>query len=589
MPGQLAKDLIGTWVLVGSADEIAGSRLKLLTGGYWTITEADPNTGLTIYHHGGTYTLEGDKYTETVEYANPSTSNLIGQSFQFAIKIDGDTLTQTGIGNPWTEKWKRAVPKSTMTKIEPKVVTVQVESAGGSPLPNVAVVCVDATTNAWLEGTTIKGGSRTLHADETGRFMFDAGRQNIFFMIATETGFGLGQSRFLIGDPVLVVEPWGRIEGTRINRDRPVANQRLMLGLDYRCLSDEISTRDRVGMDDKTTTDSVGRFVFTHVPPIGLRLYEVEQSKELWDVVGHFNVRPGQIKQLQVVTNGRTVTGLLEPADGLPVDLDLKSCDLYLRIASHQRGFIPATPKEFDTPQKRTGWWEDWYESEQGQITFPPGNKGRIGSGLSVQSNGWFTSDIAVAPGRYWANGFIEKDGKKVAKVDQYVDIPGGNEDTDSPYDLGKVILKPCLQVGDMAPDVTTKTLDDKPLKLSDFHGKYVLLDFWATWCGPCRAEMPNLKNVYQSFGNDQRFAMISLSLDSDRSQPKGYVEANKVGWEQVFLGDWNLDSVTKAFEVDSIPSIWLIGPDGKIIARGLRGSKIKETVAAALGNAEKE
>ena len=278
---------------------------------------------------------------------------------------------------------------------------------------------------------------------------------------------------------------------------------------------------------------------------------------------------------------GQDVTGRLEAAEGVPTELDLKSCNLYLRPASRRRGSIPLTPKEFDTPQKRTAWWEAWYESEGSQVAASPRDK--EGTALTVQSNGWFTSDIKIAPGRYWANGSIKKDGRKLAKVDQYVDVPEG----DSPYDLGKIVLKPApaLQAGDMAPEVKTETLDSKPLKLSDFRGKYVLLDFWATWCGPCRAEMRNLKTVYDSFGNDRRFAMISLSLDRDRKEPKEYVEANKVGWTQVFLGDWDQDNVTKAFEVDGIPSIWLIGPDGKIVAKGLRGAKIKEAVAAALGS----
>ena len=86
----------------------AGGRLKFLTGKHWTVTQADPKTGLTIFHHGGTYTLKGDEYIETVEYANESTTNLISQAFKFTVKVEGDTLTQTGIGNPWTEIWKRA-------------------------------------------------------------------------------------------------------------------------------------------------------------------------------------------------------------------------------------------------------------------------------------------------------------------------------------------------------------------------------------------------------------------------------------------------------------------------------------------------
>jgi thiol-disulfide isomerase/thioredoxin len=560
-------------------------RLKFFTGRYWTITEADPATGLTIYHHGGTYTLDGDKYTETVEYANPSTSSLIGQSFQFTMKTQGDTLTQTGIGNPWTETWKRAVPER--TSAAPKSVTVQVRDSSGTPLTNVTVVCVDGSTNVTLEGTTIKGGSRMLQTDDQGRFTFAIEYTNLFFMVSTDAGFGLGQSRFLFNDPVLVVEPWGRIEGTRLNRGRPVANQPLRLAVDSRCLSSDIGRWYLVGISDTPTTDSEGRFVFQHVPPVGLYLAEVERTKELWDRLGYFDLQPGQIKHLQIATNGRNITGRLAAAEGVPPDLDLSACDLYLYPDSLRRGSIPATPKEFDTPQKRTAWWENWYESEAGHIAFPQQHKGGIGSALTVQSNGWFTSDIGVDPGRYRAKGSIVKDGRKLARVDQYVDVPDTNDEPDVPYDLGKIILKPvpALQAGDMPPDVHTETLDSKPLRLSDFHGKYVLLDFWATWCGPCRAEMPNLKKVYDSFGNDKRFAMISLSLDKDRKDPKGYVAANKVGWTQVFLGDWDEDKVTKAFDVDGIPSIWLIGPDGKIVAKELRGAKIQEAVAAALGS----
>ena len=110
---KLSKDLIGTWVLVGKPGEVgevpaAGGRLKFFTGNHWTITQADPKTGVTIFHHGGTYALKGNEYLETVGYANESTSNLIGQTFKFTIKIEGDTFTQTGVGNPFTEVWKRA-------------------------------------------------------------------------------------------------------------------------------------------------------------------------------------------------------------------------------------------------------------------------------------------------------------------------------------------------------------------------------------------------------------------------------------------------------------------------------------------------
>jgi hypothetical protein len=112
-PTKLAKDLLGTWVLVGTPDKVgeapeSGGRYKFITGRHWTITEADPETGKVVFHHGGTYTLDGDTYAETVEYANESTASLIKETFKFTIKVEGDTLTQTGIGNPFNEVWKRA-------------------------------------------------------------------------------------------------------------------------------------------------------------------------------------------------------------------------------------------------------------------------------------------------------------------------------------------------------------------------------------------------------------------------------------------------------------------------------------------------
>ena len=107
-----ARDLVGTWILVGKPGAIyeappTGGRLKHITGSHWDVTQADPKTGVTIFHHGGTYSLKGNEYLFTVEYANESTANLIGHTSKFRIKIEGDTLTQIGIGNPWTEVWKR--------------------------------------------------------------------------------------------------------------------------------------------------------------------------------------------------------------------------------------------------------------------------------------------------------------------------------------------------------------------------------------------------------------------------------------------------------------------------------------------------
>ena len=139
------------------------------------------------------------------------------------------------------------------------------------------------------------------------------------------------------------------------------------------------------------------------------------------------------------------------------------------------------------------------------------------------------------------------------------------------------------VKVGQDAPLFTTKTVDGKELKLADFKGKFVLLDFWATWCGPCLGEIPNLKAVFEKYGKRDDFALIGLSLDKDPAKPAAYAKENGCGWIEGFLGDWGKDEVTKLYGVQGIPSIWLIGPDGKIVASRLRGEDIMTAVSSAL------
>ena len=114
-PSQLSKGIIGIWVLVGTGtpDEVgkhpaAGDRLKFRTERHYVVTQANPNTGVIIYHLGGTYTLKGDEYVEKVEYTTENIARFIGRARKFKVKVEGDTYTQIGIDYPFTEVWKRA-------------------------------------------------------------------------------------------------------------------------------------------------------------------------------------------------------------------------------------------------------------------------------------------------------------------------------------------------------------------------------------------------------------------------------------------------------------------------------------------------
>jgi len=140
------------------------------------------------------------------------------------------------------------------------------------------------------------------------------------------------------------------------------------------------------------------------------------------------------------------------------------------------------------------------------------------------------------------------------------------------------------LHAGDSTPDFICKTFDGKLLRLSDLRGKYVLLDFWATSCAPCVAQLPDLKATYDVFGKDKRFVLVSLSLDTTEAEPRKFVTAKGIRWTQSFLDDQLKSSVERAYGFSAVPQVLLVGPDGKLIAKDLRGPHIQEVVAAALG-----
>lgn len=138
----------------------------------------------------------------------------------------------------------------------------------------------------------------------------------------------------------------------------------------------------------------------------------------------------------------------------------------------------------------------------------------------------------------------------------------------------GLAYLKRSL-VGETMDDFTQNDPSDKPVSLSSFRGKYVLVDFWAAWCGPCRAENPNILKVYQQFSN-KGFTVLGVSSDRKAEDWKKAIEEDKLPWTQVSdLGPGG-NAVAHYFGVRYLPSNFLLDPNGIIIAKNLMGADLE-------------
>jgi len=188
----------------------------------------------------------------------------------------------------------------------------------------------------------------------------------------------------------------------------------------------------------------------------------------------------------------------------------------------------------------------------------------------------------------------------------QFDIIPGSNESyrTDRPFNIEgitwevdsiatdgsklyvskadtSVLPELALRKGIEAPNFSASTIYNKPFELHQLKEKYVLLDFWGSWCGPCLEEIPNLKKAYQRF-SEKNFEIVGISVDRSPEHVREFVESKNMTWTQIFeeYGSEN-QTISNLYGVTGYPTQYLISPEGKIIAYGseLRGEQLLKTL----------
>ena len=210
---------------------------------------------------------------------------------------------------------------------------------------------------------------------------------------------------------------------------------------------------------------------------------------------------------------------------------------------------------------------------------------------------------VLVKPNNYWHNSYLGDMYKKMNRGDEELQVFENFEkqnpknrfvlerlakihkergDAELALEYRKKYVPGLAFLGEMVPDFSATDLEGKPISFEAYRGKVVLVDFWAVWCGPCVAEMPNVKKVYEKY-KEEGFDIIGISLDNDETRLRDFLKKNEIPWRQVYSGmGWD-SPVAQQYGIYSIPNMWLIDKEGKLISNYARGEKLESMVVKAL------
>ena len=295
------------------------------------------------------------------------------------------------------------------------------------------------------------------------------------------------------------------------------------------------------------------------------------------------DLRPGHRVELDLGGAGISVTGRVIPSGDPAMRIDLhKSLNYLIR---REPGIEPPADLRSLGFDARRGWNTAWTGTIEGLaylqtlnyhfVTLDPDGRFRIGG---VPAGDY---DFAIALYQPPEGGcLVSPVGTKVVRV-RITEEAARN----GSLELGdiKVEVRPGPRPGEVVPDIAFTDFSGKPVKLSDLKGRYVLLDFWATWCGPCVDEIPAVRRLHETYGADKRLAILGLNLDEDPDKARRFVDEHQMPWTHGTLGGPAENPVLARYAVSSVPAYFLIGPDGKLIRSGQTAEEVVEALRRAL------
>ncbi|HEV7925526.1 MAG TPA: redoxin domain-containing protein [Verrucomicrobiae bacterium] len=473
----------------------------------------------------------------------------------------------------------------------------------------------------YLTGPTMRpkqgsSGIRSTNTDAAGRFSFAPNLEAYAVVVADDAGFAQVRIEDLKASPEVRLQPWARVEGTLRIGAALGTNETMRLADAFAPEAYFPRPYPPCAISVETTTDGAGRFVFPRVPPVDVKVFHAPKlgrgDAHLVPItqITNLTLTAGETRETTLGGQGCPIVGRVvlknydKPIDWQDQAFWLESvspappdCPNFDSVSNQFHLDLRTARNAEEKEAARDRYW-----TAQGDVARQIGAYYSSAAGrrywfskrsyvLRFSQDGSFHIDD-VPGGNYELTLDVreleEKRGQRKSPLlalhrqeIEVPDSPGGRSDT--PLDLGVISLLAPLHPGDEAPDFAVKTADGQTVKLSDYKGKYVLLDFWATSSAPSVAEMPELNATYAAFGSDPRFAMVSLSLDTDLAAVRNFSTEHQIGWTQGFLGGQSESKVADQYGIESIPFVLLLDPAGRVLITDMHEGAIKSGVHVAL------
>jgi RNA polymerase sigma factor (sigma-70 family) len=447
----------------------------------------------------------------------------------------------------------------------------------GRPLPDAEVYLSTASATVPIYSAPPPEVAAT-RTGADGRFSFPLDAENRAVIVVSEKGYGQATVAELAARAELTLQPWARVEGTLREGSTPLAEQTIHLSRTH--FGSKIEKQSfRTVHDTTTKTDAAGHYIFPRVAPGDAWISWRTDRGGKYDVqTRYFDIRPGQSLIADIGGRGRPITGRAVLADS---DAQVKFYGSVWPRTPHQMRRPPNWSEL--SADEQTALTAAWEKSPDAKLY----NQEKCSIDFRLARDGTFIVPDLLA-GNYgitvinWSGAPVSS--RIISRGNIPITVPEMHGDrSDEPLDVGeiKTYLVAPLRTGDPAPLFETSTFDGKPLRLADFKGKYVLLNFWRSDDAKSLADMADLKTAQAAWGKDPRFILISLNFDRTLAAAQQYAADNKLTWTQCYFGE--RPDVLMRYRLRG-PTSMLIGPDGLIIRPDVRGPEISTALEDVLG-----